>query len=404
MKKTKAVFLATTILILSVLAYSADRAVLVHNTNQDIEAVKGKLKLKLVRVWGGDEEEDEKKFFKSPLDIVINKEGLVYICDRYNHCIKVFERTGNYLRTIGRRGRGPGDLYMPMALALSPNGDLWVSEFGGHRLQRFDPEGKSLNIINEDGLIPWFGLTTKDQLAVYEHSRTFDSKKLVSIRDSKGKILEEIGTYHDKSKDPVLSEKLHCAMDNDDNIYAANRHSPVIRKYAPDGTMKWAITFEPPFEIPVKITLNDKGDEIVKEGGWNRAERKVTRSGGSVIVQSKTTAKTMKQVLCSHIDIDNSKRIYLVTSRKLWTLDDIKKSPQIMVSPQFSKVLNLEEVKDKKDTHFRVLVFNSNGKVIAETPLTTYCDGMYINGDRLFIMDAFVNQRILEYQMTFDEV
>jgi hypothetical protein len=37
--------------------HAADRAVLVHNTLQDIEKCKGKLQLKLIRVWGGDEED-----------------------------------------------------------------------------------------------------------------------------------------------------------------------------------------------------------------------------------------------------------------------------------------------------------------------------------------------------------
>jgi hypothetical protein len=42
--------------------HAADRAVLVHNILQDIENCEGKLHLKLIRVWGGDEEKYLNKF------------------------------------------------------------------------------------------------------------------------------------------------------------------------------------------------------------------------------------------------------------------------------------------------------------------------------------------------------
>ena len=50
----------------------------------------------------------------------------------------------------------------------------------------------------------------------------------------------------------------------------------------------------------------------------------------------------------------------------------------------------------------RLLVFSPTGQVIAEAPLNTFCDTIYIKGDHLFIVDGRLNQRILEYQMKFE--
>ncbi|MCP5106174.1 MAG: hypothetical protein GY950_22500 [bacterium] len=49
----------------------------------------------------------------------------------------------------------------------------------------------------------------------------------------------------------------------------------------------------------------------------------------------------------------------------------------------------------------RLLVFNPDGRVIAEAQLTNFCDAIYIHNDRIFIGDGLFNQRILEYRMTF---
>jgi hypothetical protein len=399
---TKNSLIPIMILISHIFALATDQVVLIRNTRQDIEAVKGKLKLKLVRVWGGDEEEDEKKFFKSPLDIVINNEGLVYICDSYNHHIKVFERTGKYIRTIGRRGRGPGDVFMPLHLALSPHGDLVVSEGGGYRIQRFNPQGKSKKIIKVKNYARWLGVTSEDRLVVNDHYNTLSSRKLLSIWDDNGKTINEVGAYHDKVKDFMSSDKLYFVMDDSDNIYAVNSKAPVIRKYAPDGKMLMAATFEPFFEIQVKIRLNDRGDEIerLEEGNYTSEYRK-SGSSNSISIQRKS--KGNREHVCRYIGIDAEKRIYITVFTRIRTMDEIKKGPIILGSSTFFKVLNRDDAAEREVDHIGILVFSPAGRVIAEIPLTNYCDGIYVHGNRLFIMDAYINQRILEYEMSFEE-
>lgn len=384
---------------------AADRVILNHNTLEQIEACKGKLKLKLVRIWGGDEEEDENKFFKTPISVAVHKK-LVYICDQYSHCIKVFKNSGEYLHTLGRRGRGPGDLYAPRSISLYRNGDLAVLETGGCRIQRFSPEGKSKKIIKTDIRTMWVGVTSKDEFAVYNPLKTFRSRKLISILDHEGKVLREVGKYHDNSKGYFSSEKLIITIDESDNIYVANMHTPVLRKYAHDGRLLLAITFEIPFEIsPVEITLNSRGDEIkiIREESGEEPVTKVKRTKRGVIIKRFKGKDKMKVGAFAAIGTDSKKRIYIVTSRRAQTEND-----------RFSMSGSLDGIKIKRGGKgdcdnlenidlFRLLVFNSNGRVVAEAQLTTFCEGIYIYGNRIFISEGFLNHRILEYEMIFEQ-
>lgn len=393
--KRKDAFLIAVLFWLCVFANAADCAVLVRNSSKDIKACKGKLKLKLVRIWGGAEEEDENKFFETPIDVAADKNKRVFICDMHRHCIKVFESSGKYVRTIGRKGRGPQDMYAPKYIAISPNGGLTVYEFGGRRIQRFNSQGKSEHIIKQDIGTLWLGVTSNDEMAVYNHGDTFRSRKLISIIDNQGKTVKQIGTYHDKSKKRAGTELLRFAIDNNDNIYAANMYTPLIRKYSPDGKLLMAVTFKTPFKIPGKITLNTRGDEIKRKGG-NMAVLQVERRGNITY-----TVKDRVRVVQA-IGADSQERIYIVTRKRLLT-DKEKRARVAMVTVESTYRGEVDfDIVENIDVN-RLLVFNTEGKVIAEAPLTTFCDGIHVNGDHIFIIDGYLNQRVLEYEMHFEQ-
>jgi sugar lactone lactonase YvrE len=381
-----------------------DPAVIVHSTFDEIDACKGKLKLKLIRIWGGDREKDENKFFRKPDSIVVNKKGNVYISDMNSHCIKVFDSNGRFMHTIGRRGRGPGDIYTPGSIALFPGGDLLVFEIGGRRLQRFSPEGKSKLIINSPELLTVIGATSKNEMVVYSPYKAFISGKLITFLNEKGRTIKEMGLYHDKSKDYVKSEKLIFTLDSNDQIYAAHTLAPVIRVYSPNGNMLKVITFEIPFNVPYKITLNTKGDEINKvETDENYSSVRVKGTdGGGVTVQEVQKKGKPKVRVCAGIGTDSKRRLYVVTKKRLQTEKEQMGSRLIMDSNGIDRRMVDFNVVEKSDI-FRLMVFKPDGKVIAEAQLATMCDGIYLYGNRIYILDGSYNQRILEYQLQFED-
>jgi len=403
--KLKKAFLIVMIAIFCCFTGAADKAVLVRNSLEEMNACKGKLRLELIRIWGGDKEEDEHKFFTYPISVAVDKKNdLVYICDQTVHCVKVFKSSGEYVRTIGRRGKGPGDIYCPHTVSVAPGGDIVVYELGGSRIQRFSPGGKSKKIIKIKNMpLAWVvGVTSKDELVFYNTDDTCRLKKLCSILDNEGKVVKEIGTHHDNAKSPLESESLCFTVDAQDNIYVVNRATPVIRKYSPDGMLLMAVTFELPFETaPVEISLNDTGDEIkiVREEEESEQTRTI-KEGNRILLQGKKR-KGKPKMGAGAIAVDPQQRIYIMTRRRLLTEKERRATRTGWSLDSISRDEVDFDIVEKIDANM-LLVFDREGKIIAQAQLTTFCNDIHISDDRIFILDGSLNQRILEYRMVFE--
>jgi DNA-binding beta-propeller fold protein YncE len=84
--------------------------------------------------------------FKRPTGMAINKvEGLVYVADTWAHEVYVHNLSGERTGTIGRRGAGPGKLNYPTHIAVDRDGFLYVSDTLNFRVQVFTPQGRFLN-------------------------------------------------------------------------------------------------------------------------------------------------------------------------------------------------------------------------------------------------------------------
>ena len=69
--------------------------------------------------------------------LTMDAQGRIIVADRNDHNVRVFDATGRHLYTIGRKGRGPGDLDTPCCLTIDKHGMLWIKENGNHRYSEF---------------------------------------------------------------------------------------------------------------------------------------------------------------------------------------------------------------------------------------------------------------------------
>ena len=63
----------------------------------------------------------------------------VYVLDEQAQQVRVFDSAGVYLKTLGRRGEGPGEFGRAEAIALLPDGRLVVRDPGNQRVEVFGP-------------------------------------------------------------------------------------------------------------------------------------------------------------------------------------------------------------------------------------------------------------------------
>ena len=78
--------------------------------------------------------------FGRPLAIAHDAEA-VYVVDAEAHEIRVFTKTGAFLRVLGRRGQGPGEFHSPADVDVR-DGRLYVADKLNNRVQVLGPAGE----------------------------------------------------------------------------------------------------------------------------------------------------------------------------------------------------------------------------------------------------------------------
>lgn len=89
---------------------------------------------------------------KWPVGMVVdNKLKRLYVANAQRHNIGVFELSGKYLFSIGKRGKGDGELNYPVDVDLDSHRNIVVSDSMNARVQIFDPEGKFIRKFGQRG-------------------------------------------------------------------------------------------------------------------------------------------------------------------------------------------------------------------------------------------------------------
>jgi DNA-binding beta-propeller fold protein YncE len=76
--------------------------------------------------------------------LTVDDAGNIWVADYGNHRIQQFAPDGRFLRAWGRYGADEGQLSSPLDVAVAADGAVYVADNGNHRIQVFDPEGRFL--------------------------------------------------------------------------------------------------------------------------------------------------------------------------------------------------------------------------------------------------------------------
>jgi DNA-binding beta-propeller fold protein YncE len=80
--------------------------------------------------------------FNGCTNLAIAGDGRIYVADGYGNCsIHVFSPAGELLRSWGEVGIGPGQFHLPHGIAIGPDARVYVCDRENDRIQVFDPDG-----------------------------------------------------------------------------------------------------------------------------------------------------------------------------------------------------------------------------------------------------------------------
>jgi DNA-binding beta-propeller fold protein YncE len=89
--------------------------------------------------------------FRQVTDVTFDAAGNTYISDGYiNSRIAKADKDGKWLKSWGEPGNKPGQLNVPHSIAADAQGNIYVADRGNRRIQVFDGEGKLLREIKID--------------------------------------------------------------------------------------------------------------------------------------------------------------------------------------------------------------------------------------------------------------
>jgi len=202
---------------------------------------------KLLKTLGtpGEPGEDQTHLNK-PTDMAVTPEGDVFVSDGYgNNRIVHFDKNGKFVKAWGRRGIGPGEFNLPHGIVVDSKGRLYVADRSNARIQVFDRNGKFLDQWC-NLLVPWgLAITEDDEIWACGSSPMVWGKGVGLLGcppkdqvfmkfNTEGKLLQlwTVPKGEDGEEKPGEVNWLHAMdVDSQGNIYAGDIRGQKAQKF-----------------------------------------------------------------------------------------------------------------------------------------------------------------------------
>ena len=98
----------------------------------------------------GENEAREEEQFARISGTAFDDADNLYVLDSQNNRVTVFDASGKFVRLIGRKGEGPGELGFPLGLAVTHDRHVVVMDMGNRALVVYGPDGRHVRNIPID--------------------------------------------------------------------------------------------------------------------------------------------------------------------------------------------------------------------------------------------------------------
>jgi hypothetical protein len=196
---------------------------------------KGDVLMKLGQVGGATPPE----CCYAPNDVLVAPNGDIFICEGHGQgpdLILKLDKTGKMIKSWGGTGTGPGQFDQPHSLAMDSKGLLYVGDRNNNRVQVFDQDGTFIKQYYQFGRPSGVFIDKKDMLYVADsesqavsrnHLGWKNGMRMGSLKD--GKVVAFIPDPDDHPTNTSAAEGV--AVDSKGNIYGAEVGPRDVKKY-----------------------------------------------------------------------------------------------------------------------------------------------------------------------------
>ena len=120
--------------------------------------------------------------FNLPTDVAFAPGGEIYVSDGYGNArIVKFSSDGEYVLEWGTRGKGPGEFGLPHNLVVDARGRVYVTDRDNQRIQVFDADGTFRTEWTETGAVSSLFLTADQKIWTAAELRHLDGTAIARL-------------------------------------------------------------------------------------------------------------------------------------------------------------------------------------------------------------------------------
>ena len=212
------------------------------------EPMYGELVLELEEDLSLGSVDDENTMFYQIGDIATDSQGNLYVLDSGNQRIQKYDKNGNFLQTIGRKGQGPGEFMRPFDLLLDEQDNIYLLEI--RKIHIYDPQGNSIKDINLQTFIMGFAVGAEGNIIAHGFVQTEEGQKLgVVIIDQEGKIIKTIAEF----------PGMRTVVRGDSQFSLSHEYTPFLG-FSPVGQNRVVYGYSPEYAL---FLINQAGETVL---------------------------------------------------------------------------------------------------------------------------------------------
>jgi hypothetical protein len=148
--------------------------------------------------------------FNRPTDVAWDAAGNIFVSDGYgNSRVAKFDKNGLFIKSWGSKGTGPGQFDLLHTIAVDPQGNVYVGDRSNKRIQVFDNDGNFKTqytnvgapyaICISSGAHPYLYTSNSNPSTSMDNGEIYKMEldgRVIGKFGKAGKLIKELGTVH----------------------------------------------------------------------------------------------------------------------------------------------------------------------------------------------------------------
>ncbi len=214
----------------------------VERSNQRVVKLSRDLSTVVMQLGTTGERGNDETHFDEPSGISFTREGNILVTDGYgNNRVAMFSPDGTFIKQVGKgaggpedTGTGPSEWKLPHQAAVDAEDNVYVIDRENRRIQVFDNQLNYIRELANEGWNPWDIAISRKGNDGFGYIADHAGERVHKISLTDGVILS---TWGGPGRGPGEFDWVHgMAVDSYGAVYAADTYGQRVQKFVPEKT------------------------------------------------------------------------------------------------------------------------------------------------------------------------